>query len=73
MKTHLRLPSVEKTDLVKGQSYLIFVCLGGHKYFTDAIYKGVGRLAQGEGPDVDIEYVEMVFLPPGEVHIRKST
>ncbi len=71
MKTYLRIPSVEKVDLVRLEQYLLLVNLGGHKYFTLAIYKGGGVMAQDEGPDVDIAQVEEVFVAPKESHIRR--
>jgi len=69
----LILPSVDKTTLVKNESYLALIDLGGHRYFAIVAYKGGGKFAQDDGPDVDVSDVARLFVSPKESHVRKAT
>jgi len=68
----ITLGSVDKTALVRNESYLALISLGGHKYFAIVAYKGGGKLAQDDEPDVYVEDTVFVFEKPKESMVRRA-
>jgi len=68
----ITLKSVPKVSLLKNEAYLVLVDLAGHRYFAIVAYKGCGKFAQDDCPDLDIENVVTVFEKPSEACIFRT-
>ena len=73
MSVSLILPSVDKSAVVKHESYLALIDLGGHRHFSVVICKNIGKFAQDDGHDIDITDIVSLFASPKESHIRKAS